>query len=131
MSFVRNTVSPFYQKVSSQVRCLNLSSKPSNSVLTNLLQKSNFKHFEPNLTRQPNGRSVTCSDNYEVGKAWAKLGHILRSNNVRFTVKKAQVYEKPGDKRQRLAIERRNKVFNEIVRNKVQIVMQMKNRYTL
>lgn len=67
------------------------------------------------------GRSVPVS-NGDIGRAMNNLNAIFRANNVRTELRLGERYEKPNQKRRRLASERHRRRFAHMVREKVQLV---------
>src|ERR1051325_8478309 len=73
------------------------------------------------------GRTVTVGNNAMA--SYRRLWTILNSNKIRQQVKRDRYYEKPFVKRQRVRMESEQKKFKDVVRKKVQLVLQMKARY--
>ncbi|KAI8320285.1 hypothetical protein GQ54DRAFT_243790, partial [Martensiomyces pterosporus] len=60
-------------------------------------------------------------------KAYARLNRILSDNNIRRELSLRRRYEKPKYKRQRLRQESHARRFKEEVKQKVNLIMKMKN----
>lgn len=74
------------------------------------------------------GRSVTVI-NHDLGRAMSNLNNIFRVNNIRNELRLGERYEKPNQKRRRLASERHRRRFAHMVREKVQLVSEgIRNR---
>ena len=73
------------------------------------------------------GRTVTVGNNAMAG--YRKLWAILNLNKIRYQVKKNRYYEKPFLRRQRVKKEFEQRKFKDAVRKKVQLILQMKERY--
>jgi small subunit ribosomal protein S21 len=73
------------------------------------------------------GRTVTVGNNAMAG--YRRLWTILNSNKIRQEVKRNRYYEKPFLKRQRVRFDFGQKKFKDVIRKKVQLVLQMKARY--
>ncbi|ORZ06493.1 hypothetical protein BCR42DRAFT_427222 [Absidia repens] len=72
------------------------------------------------------GRSIGNVSN--VNSAYRRLSIILAQNNVRREIRANMNYEKPNVARRRKNIERNRKLFGAMVRKKVALIMQMKQR---
>ncbi|KAI8085100.1 uncharacterized protein BX664DRAFT_351844 [Halteromyces radiatus] len=72
------------------------------------------------------GRSIGNVSN--VNAAYRRLNTILAQNNVRREIRANLNYEKPNVARRRKNIERNRKLFGAMVRKKVALIMQMKQR---
>ncbi|KAJ1864999.1 hypothetical protein LPJ73_000130 [Coemansia sp. RSA 2703] len=79
-----------------------------------------------NIGSQQTGRSVPVASGGS-SRAYARLNRILAENNVRRELSLRKRYEKPKYKRQRLRRESHARRFKEEVRNKVKLIMKMKN----
>ncbi|KAG0173124.1 hypothetical protein DFQ28_011587 [Apophysomyces sp. BC1034] len=72
------------------------------------------------------GRSLASFNNPHT--AYKRLNSILFANNVRRELRANMYYEKPNVARRRKNIERNRKLFGAMVRKKVGLIMQMKQR---
>ncbi|CAO3651560.1 unnamed protein product [Cunninghamella echinulata] len=63
-----------------------------------------------------------------VNAAYRRLNTILIQNNVRRELRANLYYEKPNVARRRKNIERNRKLFGAMIRKKVALIMQMKQR---
>ncbi|KAI9304239.1 hypothetical protein BJ944DRAFT_203039 [Cunninghamella echinulata] len=72
------------------------------------------------------GRSISNVSN--VNAAYRRLNTILIQNNVRRELRANLYYEKPNVARRRKNIERNRKLFGAMIRKKVALIMQMKQR---
>jgi ribosomal protein S21 len=75
------------------------------------------------------GRSIGNVSNPKA--AYRRLGNILYQNSVRREIRANMNYEKPTVARRRKNIERNRKLFGAMVRKKVALIMQMKQRYAI
>lgn len=83
---------------------------------------SNRKIYGPDNNAVPSdGRSVSVTKG-DLARAMANLNSIFRVNNVRTELRLGERYEKPNQKRRRLASERHRRRFAHMVREKVQLV---------
>ncbi|KAL1916885.1 mitochondrial 37S ribosomal protein bS21m [Calcarisporiella thermophila] len=73
------------------------------------------------------GRSVEVYHENVLG-SYGYLNAVLNRNNIRREVRANLYYEKPAQARRRLRQERNRKRFQDLVRKKVALIMQMKNR---
>ncbi|KAJ1970791.1 hypothetical protein H4R35_005654 [Dimargaris xerosporica] len=71
------------------------------------------------------GRSLGVSSSSPV-VAYYRLNRILNENDVRREFKLRRRYEKPTQKRIRLKVERSNRRFNALVREKLNLVEKMR-----
>ncbi|KAI8993473.1 hypothetical protein BDB01DRAFT_847350 [Pilobolus umbonatus] len=72
------------------------------------------------------GRSLGSVSN--PNSAYRRLSHILFQNSVRKELRANMYYEKPNVARRRKNIERNRKLFGAMIRKKVALIMQMKQR---
>ncbi|KAI8878929.1 hypothetical protein K501DRAFT_257796 [Backusella circina FSU 941] len=72
------------------------------------------------------GRSIGSVTN--ANTAYRRLNAIISQNNVRKELRANQYYEKPNVARRRQKIESNRKLFKAMVRKKVALIMQMKQR---
>lgn len=72
------------------------------------------------------GRSIGSISNPNA--AYRKVNQILYQNNVRRELRANMYYEKPNVARRRKNIERNRKLFGAMIRKKVALIMQMKQR---
>ncbi|KAI8371372.1 uncharacterized protein BYT42DRAFT_580010 [Radiomyces spectabilis] len=72
------------------------------------------------------GRSIGNVANPNV--AYRKLNSILAQNNVRRELRANMYYEKPAVARRRQRRERNQKLFGAMIKKKVALIMQMKQR---
>lgn len=82
-------------------------------------------------TQQPSlapytGRSLNVFNN--VNNTYRKLNSVIAQNNIRRELKSIEYYEKPNVARRRKKIEQNRKLFGALVRKKVALIMQMKQR---
>ncbi|KDN50819.1 hypothetical protein K437DRAFT_293524 [Tilletiaria anomala UBC 951] len=73
------------------------------------------------------GRSVPVGHG-DVQGAYRILGSILKRNNIRGELRLGERYEKPNQMRRRKASERHRRRFADMIRKKVQLVMQKRRR---
>lgn len=73
-------------------------------------------------------RGVAGLPTGDVLGAFRRLEGLLRRNNVRKEVKLNRFYEKPSTKRKRLKMEQNRKLFGDLVKRKLRLVMEMKSR---
>lgn len=100
----------------------------SNVLPTSMTFFGNSKNQQPSLAPYT-GRSLSVFHN--VNGTYRKLNSILSQNNVRRELKANDYYEKPNVARRRKKIEQNRKLFGALVRKKVALIMQMKQRYVL
>ncbi|CAO3651803.1 unnamed protein product [Cunninghamella blakesleeana] len=93
------------------------------SILTNPLQEP--KEITTSLEPYA-GRFISNVSN--VNAAYRRLNTILIQNNVRREIRSNLRYEKPNVERRRKNIERNRKLFGAMIRKKVALIMQMKQR---
>ena len=87
---------------------------------------SSRKIYGPDHNAVPSaGRSVPVAKG-DLARAMANLNSIFRINNVRTELRLGERYEKPNQKRRRLASERHRRRFAHMVREKVQLVSSMR-----
>ncbi|KAL0093394.1 hypothetical protein F4703DRAFT_1269889 [Phycomyces blakesleeanus] len=72
------------------------------------------------------GRSLAISGN--PSGAYRRLNAILNQNNVKRELRANTNYEKPNVARRRINIQRNRKLFGAMIRKKVALIMQMKQR---
>ncbi|PWN36798.1 uncharacterized protein FA14DRAFT_186976 [Meira miltonrushii] len=90
-------------------------------------QWKNRKILGPDRNAIPSdGRSVPVRQ--DLSRAMANLNSIFRVNNIRTELRLGERYEKPNQKRRRLASERHRRRFAHMVREKVQLIMYLKSR---
>ncbi|KAI8332896.1 hypothetical protein BC941DRAFT_462790 [Chlamydoabsidia padenii] len=105
----------------------NKNDQPTEPVLSSLLAP-NFqesKELSHSLDAYA-GRSIGNVSNPNA--AYRRLSNILYQNNVRREIRNNLNYEKPNVARRRKNIERNRKLFGAMVRKKVALIMQMKQR---
>lgn len=112
---------------------LNNSSNKANSntnthpSLPSILANSFHEPKEITTSLEPYaGRSISNVSN--VNAAYRRLNTILIQNNVRREIRANLRYEKPNVERRRKNIERNRKLFGAMIRKKVALIMQMKQR---
>ncbi|KAI9027122.1 hypothetical protein CLU79DRAFT_740381 [Phycomyces nitens] len=72
------------------------------------------------------GRSLAITGN--PSGAYRRLNAILNQNNVKRELRANTNYEKPNVARRRINIQRNRKLFGAMIRKKVALIMQMKQR---
>lgn len=72
------------------------------------------------------GRSIGSVTNPNT--AYRRLNAIISQNNTRRELRANQYYEKPNVARRRQKIESNRKLFKAMIRKKVALIMQMKQR---
>ncbi|KAI5452490.1 hypothetical protein NCC49_000653 [Naganishia albida] len=80
---------------------------------------------------QYTGRSINVpSKSGEAGVATAirRLNGVLMRNRVKRELRLGEYYEKPSERKKRLAVERHRRRFQDLVRQKVQLVQTIRNR---
>jgi ribosomal protein S21 len=81
------------------------------------------KTYGPDRPALPSdGRSIAVSSGGDFARAMTNLNSIFRVNNIRTELRLGERYEKPNQKRRRLASERHRRRFAHMVREKVQLV---------
>ncbi|MCO5590112.1 hypothetical protein L7F22_044081 [Adiantum nelumboides] len=81
------------------------------------------KTYGPDRPALPSdGRSIAVSNSGDLARAMTNLNSIFRVNNIRTELRLGERYEKPNQKRRRLASERHRRRFAHMVREKVQLV---------
>ncbi|KAH8555463.1 hypothetical protein BGW37DRAFT_477305 [Umbelopsis sp. PMI_123] len=104
----------------------NVDKSANNNVLpSSITFLGNSKSQQPSLAPYT-GRSLNVFHN--VNSTYRKLNSILAQNNVRRELKSIEYYEKPNVARRRKKIEQNRKLFGALVRKKVALIMQMKQR---
>ncbi|KAI8070035.1 hypothetical protein BC940DRAFT_332032 [Gongronella butleri] len=99
----------------------------SNTPVVPRMLASKFETKELSTSLEPyTGRSIGNVSN--VNAAYRRLNSILAQNNVRRELRANMYYEKPNVARRRKDIERNRKLFGAMVRKKVALIMQMKQR---
>ncbi|KAJ1927099.1 hypothetical protein IWQ60_003219 [Tieghemiomyces parasiticus] len=89
-------------------------------------------NFPPSVSSTPShhrdvssGRSIAVLTANPMAP-YSRLNGILSGNNIRRELRLKRRYEKPNKKRVRLSIERSNKRFNAMVREKMELVDKMR-----
>ncbi|CAM0137990.1 hypothetical protein VKS41_001210 [Umbelopsis sp. WA50703] len=101
---------------------------PASNVLPSAMPSSSLfggPKVEPSLAPYT-GRTLNVFHN--VNATYRRLGSILAQNNVRRELKANEYYEKPNVARRRQKIQQNKKLFGALVRKKVALIMQMKQR---
>ncbi|KAG2187499.1 hypothetical protein INT44_005188 [Umbelopsis vinacea] len=128
ISLARSSPKPIAQDASKVASDSTIDSvdKSANNVLP-----SSIAFLGSSKTQQPSlapytGRSLNVFHN--VNNTYRKLNSILAQNNLRRELKSIEYYEKPNVARRRKKIEQNRKLFGALVRKKVALIMQMKQR---
>jgi len=101
------------------------SGNASNVLPSSMSLFGSSKNQQPSLAPYT-GRSLNVFHN--VNSTYRRLNSILAQNNVRRELRANDYYEKPNVARRRKKIEQNKKLFGALVRKKVALIMQMKQR---
>ncbi|KAI9139468.1 hypothetical protein BKA69DRAFT_1085590 [Paraphysoderma sedebokerense] len=91
-------------------------------ITTQIRNASNHPKYNLNIS-QPVGRAVPCQANPNMG--YRTLNSILKKNNIRNQVRDNLHFEKPCEKRKRLQRERSERIFKNLVSERVKIAKKM------
>ncbi|GHJ89734.1 hypothetical protein NliqN6_6136 [Naganishia liquefaciens] len=128
-SFLRNALPSANASASSSS---STEDDPSTSATAESWWRSTYAHRSwPKPGNQYTGRSVPVSPrsgDQGVSVAVRRLSGILTRNRVKRELKLGEYYEKPSERKKRLAVERHRRRFQDLVRHKIELVQAIRNR---